>query len=297
MINEQFSVTIIRISSEQRRTKHFINNYIQISFMKDNSSNVIHKDFQNNNLIEVRDTTTQRSLYFDKKHLQSAMSFLHPQELILSYTRYMLLGLLANKNPENILIVGLGSGSFVRFFHHYYPLCHIDGVDYSQHVINLAKDFFYLPEADNIKVICADGYEFIKRPSNKKYDLILVDAFDNQGMAPSIYTESFFSSARTLLTDVGAISFNLWSSDKKTFSSLKKTLSRTFKGCLFLPVPDRGNVIAVTMNQDIPWHKIDASLKETKALSNRLELDFKQLIRVAKQNNGAFKTLLKSLFR
>ncbi len=50
-------------------------------------------------------------------------------------------------------------------------------------------------------------------------------------------------------------------------------------------------------NQEIPWHKIDASLKETKSLSTRLKLDFKQLIRVTKQNNGALKVLLKSLFR
>jgi spermidine synthase len=265
--------------------------------MKNNSSKVIHKEFHNNHLIEIRDTTTQRTLYFDTRHLQSAMSFLHPQELILSYTRYMLLGLLINQRPENILIIGLGSGSFVRFFHHYYPTTHIDGVDYSQHVIDLAKEYFYLPEAENIKVICADGDEFIKRPNNKKYDLILVDAFDDQGMAPSIYTESFFTSVSSLLADEGSISFNLWSSDKKTFSSIKKSLSNTFNNCLFLPVPDRGNVIAVTMNQEIPWHKIDASKEETKTLSTRLELDFKQLIRVTKQNNGALKVLLKSLFR
>lgn len=265
--------------------------------MKDNSSKVIHKEFKNNHLIEIRDTTSQRALYFDKRHLQSAMSFLHPQELTLSYTRYMLLGLLINQCPKNILIIGLGSGSFVRFFHHYYPTSHIDGVDYSQHVINLAKDYFYLPESDNIKVICADGDKFVKGIGNKKYDLILVDAFDDQGMAPSIYTESFFSSVRELITDDGSISFNLWSSDKKIFSTIKKTLAATFNSCLFLPVPDRGNVIAVTMNQEVPWHKFDASLKETKALSTRLELNFKQLIRVTKQNNGAFKSLLKSLFR
>ena len=265
--------------------------------MQNSSSKVIHKEFQNNHLVEIRDTTTQRALYFDSRHLQSAMSFLHPQELILSYTRYMLLGLLINQQPKNILIIGLGSGSFVRFFHHYCPTCHIDGVDYSEHVINLAKDYFYLPEADNIKVICADGSEFIKRPNNKKYDLILVDAFDDQGMAPAIYTESFFTSVSKLLADDGSISFNLWSSDKKTFSSIKKTLANTFSGCLFLPVPDRGNVIAITTNQEIPWHKFDASLKETKALSTRLKLDFKQLIRVTKQNNGALKVLLKSLFR
>ena len=112
--------------------------------MKNNTSQVIHKEFQDNHLVEIRDTATQRSLYFDNRHLQSAMSF-----------------------------------------------------DYSQHVIDIARGYFRLPETGNIRVICADGDDFIKRPnSGKKYDMILVDAFDGQGMAPSIYTESFFKSVR-----------------------------------------------------------------------------------------------------
>lgn len=265
--------------------------------MKNNRSQVIHKEFQNNHLIEIRDTATQRSLYFDNRHLQSAMSFEEPHELILSYTRYMLLGLLINQQPKNILVIGLGSGSFIRFFHHYFPSTHIDGVDYSQHIIDIARGYFNLPEANNIQVICADGDEFIKRQnSDKKYDMILVDAFDAKGMAPSIYTESFFTSVRGLLTEKGSISFNLWSEDKKVFRNIKKTLSNTFHSCLFIPIPDRGNVIAVTMNQEVPWNKIDLPNEKIKAISSRLQLDFKQLIRVVKQNNGALKTLLKSLF-
>ncbi|MFT5697557.1 MAG: spermidine synthase [Desulforhopalus sp.] len=266
--------------------------------MKNYNSTIIHKEFQDNNLIEIRDTATQRALFFNTQHLQSAMSFQDPQELILSYTRYMLLGLLINQYPKNILIIGLGSGSFVRFFHHFYPDSQIDGVDYSQHVIDIAKGYFQLPETENIQIICADGNDYVKRSCmERKYDLILVDAFDAQGMAPSIYTESFFNTVQEMLTEEGSISFNLWSSDKKLFGDIKKTLANTFTSSLLIPVPDRGNVIAVTMNQEIPWNKIDLPKKEIKALSDRLDLDFNQLVRVAKQNNGALKSILKSLFR
>lgn len=265
--------------------------------MQNHSSRVVHKDDRNNVLVEVRDTATQRSLYFDNGHLQSAMSFLQPQELILSYTRYMLLGLLINQQPRNILLIGVGAGSFIRFFQHYYPETQIDAVDYSQRVIDIARSYFQLPEAENINIICTDGNEFVTRPSKKRYDLILVDAFDAQGMAPSIYRESFFEPVRELLTEEGSISFNLWSSDRKFFAHIKKSLANSFHSCLFLPVPDRGNVIAVTMDGDVPWNKIDLPPKELKAISNRLQLDFKQLVRITKQNNGNLKARLQSLFR
>jgi spermidine synthase len=209
----------------------------------------------------------------------------------------MLLGLLICQQPKNILVIGLGSGSFVRFFTHYYPECSIDGVECSQHIIDLAKGYFRLPESDKVTIICADGATFVQEQYGKKYDLILIDAFDAQGMAPTIYNVSFFEKVKTLLTEDGSISFNLWSSDKTIFSGIKKSLAATFKSCLFLPVPDRGNVIAVTMNQDIPWEKIDLPKKEIQNISKRLELDFNQLIRITKQNNGAIKSLLKSLFR
>lgn len=265
--------------------------------MKNINTRLVHKEFQDNYLIEIRDTGTQRTLYFDTHHMQSAMSFQEPQDLVLSYTRYMLLGLLITPNPRNILMIGLGSGSFVRFFNHYYPDSRIDGVECSQHVIDIAKGYFHLPEEENIHITCADGNEFISHSlTDKKYDLILVDAFDAQGMAPTIYTESFFDSAGKLLTEEGSISFNLWSSDKKLFAGIKKSLAATFHSCLLLPVPDRGNVIAVAMNQEVPWNKIDPGQKELGVISARLQFDFRQLVRVAKQNNGALKARLRSLF-
>ncbi len=265
--------------------------------MKKNSSDIVHSEFHNDHLIEILDTPVQRSLFFDRQHLQSAMSFLDPQELVLSYTRYMLLGLLIVERPQNVLIIGLGSGSFVRFFRHHYPDSHIDGVEYSQRIIDLAKGYFRLPQADNIEITCADGAHFVKRQASKKYDLILVDAFDALGMAPTIYNLSFFEQVKTLLTENGSISFNLWSADKKIFSNIKKSLAKTFTSCLFIPVPDRGNVIAVTMNSDVPWDTIDLPAKKVQAMSTRLQLDFSHMIKITKQNNGQLKTLLQSLFR
>lgn len=251
-----------------------------------NCSNLlVHSDYWNNHLVEIEDTDGLRSLYFGSRSLQSRMSLTNPHELVLSYTCYMVFPLLLNTIPRNILIVGIGSGSFVRFFHHHFPKCQIDAVDYSQQIINAARGYFQLPDNDQISVYCADGRNFLQDSRNKKYDLVLIDAFDDQGMAPTVYSDLFFSLCANSLSSDGAISCNLWSNDKVWLEEIETILATYFKSCLYLPVPNRGNIIAMAMPFATPWPRICLKKREVAVLSERYNLNFQQLIQVAKQNN------------
>jgi len=258
---------------------------------------LIHKDYWDDHLVEIKDSGDYRSLYFSSRHLQSQMSLVNPHELVLSYTRYMLLPLLLNGNPKDILIIGLGSGSFVRFFHHHFPESRIEAVDYSQHVINLAKGYFQLPEDSHITLFCDDGYQFLKNKTDNKYDLILIDAFDGQGMAPTIYSESFLALCKEYLSSTGIISCNLWSNDEKYLAEIKTILADCFQGSLYLPVPDRGNIIALAMPFPVPWSDIYQKGKTLKILGKHYGINFKKLVQVAKQNNLGFSKRLTTLFR
>jgi spermidine synthase len=253
--------------------------------MSQNPDRLVHKDFWNNHLVEIEDRGDFRSLYFGSRSLQSSMSLANPHELVLSYTRYMVLALLINTQPKNILIVGIGSGSFVRFFHHHFPKSQIDAVDYSSHVINAARGYFQLPENHQISIYCADGRSFLQDNRGKQYDLILIDAFDDQGMAPTVYSDLFFNLCSIFLAPDGIVSCNLWSDNKVRLKEIKTILATYFKSCLYLPVPDRGNIIAMAMPFDVPWPRICLKEKEVASLSEQFNLDFRELIQVAKQNN------------
>ena len=100
--------------------------------MPDTPGQLVHRDFWNNHLVEIKDQGDYRSLYFGSHHLQSRMSLSRPQDLVLSYTGYMVLPLLMNKSLHRIMVIGIGSGSFVRFFQHHFKDCVIDAVDYAQ---------------------------------------------------------------------------------------------------------------------------------------------------------------------
>lgn len=253
--------------------------------MPDTPGQLVHKDFWHNHLVEINDQGDYRSLYFGSRHLQSRMSLSRPQDLVLPYTGYMVLTLLMNSNPRHILVMGIGSGSFVRFFHHHLPDCVIDAVDYSPHIIKVAKCYFQLPENDRVTIYCSDGYQFLKENRHKQYDLILVDAFDATGMAPTIYSKAFFSLCAKCLIPTGIISCNLWSGNAARLREIKAILNGLLTSCLYLPVHNRGNLVALVMPIANPWPHLLRKNKELNALAQHYNLDFRRMIKIAKQNN------------
>ncbi len=264
--------------------------------MTDSPDLVVHKDYRNGHLVEIKDHGDYRSLYFASEHLQSRMALSRPHELVLTYTRYMTLALLIEPEPRDILIVGIGAGSFVRFFLHHFPACRIDAVDDSQPVIDAARAYFHLPENPGLVVYCRDGCRFLEENPEKSYDLILVDAFDDQGMAPTVYTTPFFALCAARLAATGVVSCNLWGSDEAFYRTIKTSITDHFPDSLFLPVPDRGNVVALAMASPVPWSRITRNSRDLAALSQRYGVDFKELVGVARKNNQSlterFLTLL-----
>lgn len=264
--------------------------------MTERVEKIIHRDFWNNHKVEVIDQADFRSLYFGSSYLQSRMSLSVPHALVLSYTHFMMLGLLLTGPPKNILIIGVGSGSLIRFLNHYFGTSTIDAVDYSEHIIKLAKGYFHLPSSTRISVHCLDGYQFMVNNKDKHYDMILVDAFDGEGMAPTIYHESFFRLCRNSLREKGVATFNMWSSDKAEFRILKKQLVDTFESGLFAPVPQRGNVIYIGTRDKDPLDRLQFSKKELRSFSHKFHLDFIKMVKIARQNNSKLGDRIRQIF-
>jgi len=209
----------------------------------------------------------------------------------------MLLALLVLPEPKNILIIGIGSGSFVRFFHHHFPHCRVDAVDHSQHVINAARGYFHLPENNTITIHCEDGYQFLKNHTKNPYDLILIDAFNHQGMAPTIYSNQFFQLCADNLTPNGVVSCNIWSSDSTLLQKTRALLATHFTSQLFLPVPERGNKITLSLSGKIPWPNICLEKKELKKRSQQFGLNFNEIVSIARKNNMTLMRRIASFVR
>jgi len=258
------------------------------------SGELLHREEWNGDLVEIIASDGLRSLFFASRFLQSSISVDHPERLQLSYTRYMLLGLPALESVRHILIIGIGAGSLIHYCHHHYPESIIDAVDYSPRIIALARQYFMLPENDRVLIHCEDGLSFLEgRAADRDYDLILVDAFDHQGMAANIYSPPFFERCSTVLTDDGMLSCNLWSGDDQILATIRQGIAACLGGQIYVPVPDRGNAVILAFRQPVPWSRLTRSRGEWLEMEARFDLDFRTMLKVARQQS---RSLLQRLF-
>lgn len=246
--------------------------------METDSKTLIHRSRHGDRLVEIFDRGNSRYLYFNTRFLQSKMALDAPHILLLSYTHYMMLSLMFHPDPKRILLIGLGAGSLVRYLRTMLPDCRIDAVDHSQEIIDLARSYFKLPQTDNITIHCQDGVTFLEnRDDRAPYDIILLDAFDELGIADVIYNRDFFTTCRNHLTEDGILCSNLWSGTVSELTRVTRELAECFTDNLTCPVPNRGNVIGYSFKYEIDLDTFTGNYKKTARLQTRFELDFKDM--------------------
>jgi spermidine synthase len=234
---------------------------------------LIHQAVSDDGLIEVVDSGNTRSLHFGTFPRQSSMRLNQPHYLELSYTQAMMGCLLLNPNPQRVLVIGLGGGSLVKFLLHHFPDCYVDVVEYRQDVVEVAQSFFQVPVNNpNLNINLGDGYLYVNQcfyQTDFSYDLILVDAYDQNGMAASVGVQAFFDACSGILTDNGVLSINLWGSERALFNSTMERINESFQQrAMILPVENKGNVIALASKFNVE----NAYLKKLRQQVNSLEM-------------------------
>lgn len=137
-----------------------------------------------------------------------------------------LFGCLLNPEPKQVLLIGLGGASIVDALQRMFPIdSYIDVVEINPIIYEVAKKYFYFHPHNNTNVYIEDGILFLESAVTQKktYDLIIVDAFDNNGVVPVFITEKFTQTIKSALTPhSGVVVLNtLYDSehDKKVFGS------------------------------------------------------------------------------
>jgi spermidine synthase len=200
---------------------------------------------------------------------QSCMDMQHPDRLQLNYTRMMLGSLYLNPQPRSILIIGLGGGSLPRALLQLLPGANIDVAEIDPAVVRVAQKFFNLPVSPRLRVIEADGRVFVKRAirEQRRYDLIMLDAFDHEYIPEHLLTREFLSEVRTLLKPDAALAANTFSSSR-LYDHESTTYAAVFGG--FFNLKKENRVILFT-NARQP------SAAELAAASEKLDPSLKPL--------------------
>lgn len=176
---------------------------------------------------------------------QTRLSRWFPQRLHIGYTRTMLAALWLHPEPRRIGIIGLGGGAQASFCHRHLPQAHIAVAENDAEVIALRAAFRIPADDARLHVECIDGARWL-RQHRGTFDLLLVDAYDAQGIPPALSTQGFYDDCRAALTASGVMASNLYDTDTRAHVA---RLRRSFDGrVLKLDEPDRSNKVVIAWN-------------------------------------------------
>ncbi|RXM42147.1 spermidine synthase [Flavobacterium sp. YO64] len=109
---------------------------------------------------------------------------------------------------DNILVLGVAGGSVIKtLVDEIEYKGKITGVEIDSDMIQIANEYFNLNQIKQLEIIIDDAFEFVLKTKDK-YDLIIIDIFEDTNM-PNFLFEKFFSERVCfLLKDKGFILFN-----------------------------------------------------------------------------------------
>ena len=125
------------------------------------------------------------------------------------YYDYAMAAPLMTKNAykdQDVLILGMGSGTFAHQCREYLPTVHCEGVEIDQKITNLARKYFDEPRST--KVVTYDGRAYLNAV-DKKYDVIMVDAYQDITIPFSMSSVEFFQMVKEHLNDGGVMVVNM----------------------------------------------------------------------------------------
>ena len=109
---------------------------------------------------------------------------------------------------ENILVLGVAGGSVIKTLTQEVKFKgKITGVEIDDVAIEIAQKFFQLQAIPNFQLIQDDAFEFVLK-TKEKYDLIIIDVFQDTKMPNFLFEYFFINRINYLLQVNGFILFN-----------------------------------------------------------------------------------------
>jgi spermidine synthase len=116
---------------------------------------------------------------------------------------------------ENILILGVAGGSVIETIKNDIKFKgKITGVEIDATIIEIANKYFGLNNYKNVEIIIEDAFEFVLK-TKEKYDLIVIDIFQDTTMPNFLFEDFFINRINFLLKVNGFILFNTMVLDYK----------------------------------------------------------------------------------
>ena len=113
---------------------------------------------------------------------------------------------MSEAETPDVLVLGMGTGTFATQCREYFPGAAVEGVEIDGRITDLAREYFRL--ADDIPVTTYDGRAFLN-VCDRKYDVIMVDAYQDITIPFQMSSVEFFTLVRDHLAPGGVMVVNM----------------------------------------------------------------------------------------
>lgn len=144
-------------------------------------------------------------------------------------------------DEADTLILGMGTGTYATQCKKYYGSKKIEGVEIDEKITDLSREYFSLP--DDVKVTTYDGRAFLNS-TDKKYDVIMVDAYQDITIPFQMSSVEFFTLVKEHLNDNGVMVVNMNMRGEKEGSInqyLSDTIAAVFPEIYTIDIPFSSN--------------------------------------------------------
>lgn len=220
----------------------------------ESGDNVKYEGESTYNYLRVTDDGSQVAL--STNVLFGVQSVLNKQKSLTGmYYDYAMAAPLMTKNAlkgQDALILGMGSGTFAHQCSEYLQQVHCEGVEIDQKITDLARKYFDEPKST--KVVTYDGRAYLNA-IKKKYDVIMVDAYQDITIPFQMSSVEFFRMVKEHLNDGGVmvVNMNMRGQTKGSITDyLTDTIQSVFPTVYTADVPNTTNrELFASMSPDI----------------------------------------------
>ncbi len=158
---------------------------------------------------------------------------------------------------RSVAILGNAGGTTARALGEFYPDAYVDGVELDPAVSRVGRRFFGMDDNPRLTVHDADARPFLRR-IDKRYDLIIVDAYRQPYVPFYLATREFFRLARERLAPGGILALNVASvpGDESLLNGISGTLTREFESVSVWPAL-RFNKILLAFDDPRPVARVN----------------------------------------
>lgn len=157
--------------------------------------------------IVVSQCQNRRVMTFGTLYEQSAMYTSQPTSLAFEYTQAMLIAI-AFRMPTHVTLLGLGGGSLLRNLHHHFVKMQFDVIELRKHVLDVARQYFFIPEDHRVQYIQEDALCILGVESSHSTDMIFSDMFNALGAESYQESTDFLQHAQHVLSVDGWLVIN-----------------------------------------------------------------------------------------